>query len=123
LHCGRKRGEAFKQSIGRAESGVLVVAEMRWHDLFGSNVSGERVIASIVSWVVVVAGLGWATPATAAVVVPAYIDPGAGSFLLQALVAAFAGIVVTVNLYWRKIKTLLGIKPDDSEGGSESPDD
>ena len=57
----------------------------------------------------------------------AYIDPGAGSFLLQALVAAMAGIIVTVNIYWEKIKTLfrIGSKPDDSEppaAGPESPD-
>lgn len=58
----------------------------------------------------------------------AYIDPGAGSFLLQALVAALAGIIVTVNLYWQKIKTLFGFgaKPDESETpptGTESRDE
>ncbi len=58
----------------------------------------------------------------------AYVDPGAGSFLLQALLAAMAGIIVTVNLYWQKIKTLFGMgsKPDDSEtppAGPESRDE
>ena len=58
----------------------------------------------------------------------AYVDPGAGSFLLQALVAAMAGIIVTVNIYWQKIKTLFGFgaKPDDSDTpptGTESRDD
>ena len=58
----------------------------------------------------------------------AYVDPGAGSFLLQALLAGMAGIIVTVNLYWKKIKTLFGIgsKPDDSDAppaGPESRDD
>ena len=56
----------------------------------------------------------------------AYVDPGAGSFLLQALVAAMAGIIVTVNLYWQKIKTLFGFgaKPDESDPpGTESPDE
>jgi hypothetical protein len=58
----------------------------------------------------------------------AYVDPGAGSFLLQALVAAMAGIIVTVNIYWKKIKTLFGFgaKPDESEAsqtGSESRDE
>ncbi len=57
-----------------------------------------------------------------------YVDPGAGSFLLQALVAAMAGIIVTVNIYWNKIKTLFGFgaKPDDSEtppAGPESRDE
>jgi len=47
----------------------------------------------------------------------AYVDPGAGSFLLQALVAAMAGIIVTMNIYWKKIKTMFGFgaKPDESE--------
>ena len=45
----------------------------------------------------------------------AYIDPGAGSFLLQALVAALAGIVVTLNLYWRKIKGFLGFRSDPTD--------
>ena len=51
----------------------------------------------------------------------AYVDPGAGSFLLQALVAAMAGIIVTVNIYWQKIKTLFrfGSKPDDSETATD----
>jgi hypothetical protein len=38
----------------------------------------------------------------------AYVDPGAGSFILQALVAAMAGVVVVLNVYWRKIKGFLG---------------
>jgi hypothetical protein len=58
----------------------------------------------------------------------AYVDPGAGSFLLQALVAAMAGIIVTVNIYWKKIKTLFGFgaKPDPSDAsptGRESRDE
>ncbi len=54
----------------------------------------------------------------------AYVDPGAGSFLLQALVAAMAGIIVTVNIYWNRIKTLFGFgaKPDDSETPPSSPE-
>ncbi len=38
----------------------------------------------------------------------AYIDPGVGSFMIQALVAALAGIAVTGRLYWSKIKSMLG---------------
>ena len=54
----------------------------------------------------------------------AYVDPGAGSFLLQALVAAMAGIIVTVNIYWQKIKTLLGMgsKTDDSDATGAGPE-
>jgi hypothetical protein len=52
----------------------------------------------------------------------AYIDPGAGSFLLQALLAAFAGIVVTMSVYWQKIKKLLGLGRNDASN-SDSEDD
>jgi len=54
----------------------------------------------------------------------AYVDPGAGSFLLQALLAAMAGIIVTVNLYWKKLKTLLGIgsEPDDPDAPPADPE-
>jgi hypothetical protein len=38
----------------------------------------------------------------------AYIDPGTGSFVVQALVAAAAGIAVTLKLYWTRIKGLFG---------------
>jgi hypothetical protein len=34
----------------------------------------------------------------------AYIDPGSGSFLVQALVAAAAGIAVVGRRYWAEIK-------------------
>ena len=44
----------------------------------------------------------------------AYIDPGTGSFLVQALIAAFAGIAVTMGLYWRKLKSLLGLGQNDA---------
>ena len=46
----------------------------------------------------------------------AYIDPGTGSFLIQALIAALAGIGITGRLYWTKIKSMLGM-------GSKSNDD
>ncbi len=39
------------------------------------------------------------TPATVA-----YIDPGVGSFLLQALVATLAGAAVAVHSRWQRIK-------------------
>jgi hypothetical protein len=38
----------------------------------------------------------------------AYIDPGTGSFVIQALVAAAAGLAVTLKLYWSRIKGFFG---------------
>ena len=37
-----------------------------------------------------------------------YVDPGSGSFVLQAVVAALAGVVVTVNHYWQRIRAFFG---------------
>lgn len=34
----------------------------------------------------------------------AYIDPGAGSILLQMLLAGLLGTVFTVKMYWKKCK-------------------
>lgn len=34
----------------------------------------------------------------------AYLDPGTGSIILQALAAALAAIITTVSVYWLKIK-------------------
>ena len=34
----------------------------------------------------------------------AYLDPGTGSVILQAIIAAVAAASATVTFYWRKIK-------------------
>jgi hypothetical protein len=47
----------------------------------------------------------------------AYVDPGSGSFILQALVATLAGAAVAINAYWAKIKRVFG------RGASEEEDD
>ncbi len=44
-----------------------------------------------------------ASPLDASVPRLAYVDPGAGSFILQALVAMIAGAVVALNAYWKRI--------------------
>lgn len=50
----------------------------------------------------------------------AYLDPGSGSFVVQALIAALAGIAVSTRLYWTKIKSLLGIEtPGEEERDSD----
>lgn len=56
----------------------------------------------------------------------AYVDPGSGSFILQALVATAAGAAVAINAYWGKIKKLLGLgasPADDETADSQSHDD
>ena len=37
----------------------------------------------------------------------AYLDPGTGSIILQALIAFFAGAAAIVSLYWRKVKNYI----------------
>ena len=38
----------------------------------------------------------------------AYLDPGSGSLIVQALVAAFFALSLAVKAYWRKIKLFVG---------------
>lgn len=38
----------------------------------------------------------------------AYIDPASGSMALQLLVAAVAGALVTLKIYWQKVRSLFG---------------
>ena len=37
----------------------------------------------------------------------AYLDPGTGSIILQALIAFFAASAAFVSLYWRKVKNYI----------------
>ena len=50
----------------------------------------------------------------------AYIDPGTGSLIIQGLLAAFAGAIVAIKLYWYKFKSLF--KRNNSEKDSENQD-
>jgi hypothetical protein len=49
----------------------------------------------------------WASATTPAF---AYLDPGAGSMLLQGMLAAVAGSVFALKHYWRRVVSLLGRK-------------
>ena len=53
----------------------------------------------------------------------AYLDPGTGSLILQALVAALAGAVVVVTSYWQKIRALFRRGSRDSESSDTAPSD
>jgi hypothetical protein len=47
----------------------------------------------------------------------AYLDPGAGSMILQALAGGVAGLVVFGRLYWRRVRRVLRFGRDDSNAG------
>ncbi len=69
----------------------------------------------------VIAGLGMtlllvSTPAHA------YLDPGTGSMLLQGLIAAVAGVMVTARMYWHKIKGFFGRGPAQKEHDENDQD-
>ena len=37
---------------------------------------------------------------------PAYLDPGSGSFILQVLIASLVGIGFTIRAYWDRIRKI-----------------
>lgn len=45
----------------------------------------------------------------------AYLDPGTGSMMLQALLGAIAGSLVIGRLYWQKIKNFISGTKEDSK--------
>ena len=53
----------------------------------------------------------------------AYLDPGTGSLILQALVAAFAGAVVAFSVYWQKIRAFFRRSSRNSEPSDNAPSD
>ena len=38
----------------------------------------------------------------------AYLDPGSGSMIVQALIAAFAAVSVSIGIFWKRLKSLFG---------------
>ena len=51
----------------------------------------------------------------------AYIDPGAGNILMQAVLGGVAGIAVLVRIFARRIKDRLRGRSPDTAGGAEGP--
>lgn len=53
----------------------------------------------------------------------AYLDPGAGSMLLQVLLGGVVGLAVVLKLYWHRFLALFGIvKEKKADAESNSPD-
>ena len=51
----------------------------------------------------------------------AYLDPGSGSVLLQALLGGVAALAITGKLWWHRLLTLLRIRKDPDPVPSASP--
>jgi len=47
----------------------------------------------------------------------AYLDPAAGSLILQVILGGVAGLIVLLRLYWRRLRGFLGFAKD---GGDQS---
>jgi hypothetical protein len=52
-----------------------------------------------------------------------YLDPGSGSFLIQLLIAAIAGLSIAIGANWSKLKRLLRKKSKKSEADDDEEDD
>jgi hypothetical protein len=52
-----------------------------------------------------------------------YIDPGTGSVLLQAVLAAALGVGVFVKVFWKKIKGVFGKKDAEQTDAEDSEED
>ena len=51
----------------------------------------------------------------------AYLDPGSGSIILQALLGGIAAIAITGKLWWNRVLTFLRIrKPEDEVAKSSA---
>ncbi len=55
--------------------------------------------------------------------IPIYLDPGSGSFLLQLLIAGLAGIGIAIGAQWSKIKRFFGRKKNTPEPEDDDNDE
>ena len=52
----------------------------------------------------------------------AYLDPGTGSIIVQAILGLLAAIAVALKLYWHKFLKLIGIRKNISLNDKNNPD-
>jgi len=52
-----------------------------------------------------------------------YIDPGSGSYLVQAIIAAVLGVAFYFKTIWLKIKLFFGGRKKDNQPGSHKEDE
>jgi hypothetical protein len=51
-----------------------------------------------------------------------YLDPGSGSFLLQLLIAAIAGLSIAIGANWRKLRRFLNRNKNKNKTDNEEDD-
>lgn len=52
----------------------------------------------------------------------AYLDPGAGSLLLQVLLAGFAAGGVLLKFYWSRLRAMFGLRRSDTDAPPDAPE-
>jgi hypothetical protein len=57
-------------------------------------------LTGLAGWILIVASVWLALPNGTA---QAYLDPGSGSFIIQVLIAALAGALLTLRVFWDRI--------------------
>jgi hypothetical protein len=101
-------------------------AERKAQRVVGRAVGQLARFVVLASAIVLAAGVASAAGRPGEALRLAYLDPGSGSFILQALVAMLAGAIVAINAYWTRIKSFLGLskaaKDDSNATGAESGD-
>jgi hypothetical protein len=55
--------------------------------------------------------------------IPLYLDPGSGSFLLQLLIAGLAGAAIAIGAQWSRIKRWLNRNKAKKEETEEDEDE
>ena len=53
----------------------------------------------------------------------AYIDPGTGSIIIQALVATAVGAAIAIKLYWHRLLKFFGLRKGEKNDTDVKPDD
>lgn len=51
----------------------------------------------------------------------AYLDPGSGSVLIQALLGGVAAVAITGKLWWHRLLTILHIRKPEPEAEKDAP--
>jgi hypothetical protein len=51
----------------------------------------------------------------------AYLDPGSGSVLIQALLGGVAAVAITGKLWWHRLLTILHIRKPEPEAEKAAP--
>ena len=64
--------------------------------------------------VLLLAGLCWPAPAHA------YLDPAAGSLILQVILGGVAGLIVLLKLYWQRLRGFFGFAKDEVEQNDQA---